>query len=265
MIHDVNGERFAWREDGDGPLVVLFHGLGGTRISWDPQLAGLAHRWRVAAWDMPGYGNSAALADEPVTFRALADAAADWIHELGDPAAHVVGISMGGMIAQYLAAWHPERVRSLTLLATSAKFGMDGTQPAEWRAARLAALDDGLEPADFAERVLRSLAAPHIANEVFEAQRAAMARITGAALRRSIDCLVTHDTTHLLGGIHHPTLVAIGALDQETPLAYAEHLARYLPDARLQVVADSGHLLNAEAPDRVNELIAAHLTSLETA
>lgn len=264
MTHDVDGARFAWREAGDGPLVVLLHGLGGSRISWEPQLAGLSDRWRVAAWDMPGYGRSAPLTTEPVTFRALADAAADWIDAVGEHAAHVVGISMGGMVAQYLAAWHPDRVRSLTLLATSPKFGMDGTQPDEWRAARLAALDEGLEPVDFAERVLRSLAGPNITDAAFEQQRAAMARVAGAALRRSIDCLVTHDTTHLLGGIHHPTLVAVGALDLETPLAYSEHLARHLPDARLQVVADAGHLLNVEAPDRVNELIAAHLTSLET-
>ena len=118
MIHDVDGARFAWRECGDGSIVALFHGLGGSRISWEPQLHGLSDRWRVAAWDLPGYGNSAPLPDEPYTFHALASAAAGWITELGAQKVHVVGISMGGMIAQYLAAWHPDRVRSLTLLST---------------------------------------------------------------------------------------------------------------------------------------------------
>jgi len=264
MLHDVDGAGFAWRETGDGPLVVLLHGLGGSRLSWEPQLHGLGHRWRVAAWDMPGYGGSAALDIEHVTFGALADAAADWITGLGTSAAHVVGISMGGMVAQYLAAWHPASVRSLTLLATSPRFGIDGTQPDEWRAARLAALDAGQEPVEFAERVLRSLAGPHITDDAFEGQRAAMARVTGAALRRSIDCLVSHDTTELLADIRQPTLVAVGALDRETPPTYSQHLASHLPNAHLSVVDGAGHLLNVEAPDRVNQLLIDHLTSVET-
>lgn len=264
MVHDVDGARFAWREAGDGSLVVLLHGLGGSRLSWEPQLAGLSDGWRVAAWDMPGYGNSAPIDADRVTFRALAQAAADWIEALGEAAAHVVGISMGGMVAQYLAAWHPDRVRSLTLLATSPRFGMDGTQPDEWRAARLAPLDAGQEPIDFAERVLRSLAGPHLSDEAFEDQRAAMARVTGVALRRSIECLVTHDTTELLADIRQPTLVLVGALDRETPPAYSEHLADHLPNALLRVIDEAGHLLNVEAPERANELIIEHLTSVET-
>ena len=138
--------------------------------------------------------------------RALRVAAAGWITELGAQKVHVVGISMGGMIAQYLAAWHPDRVRSLTLLSTSPRFGLDGTLPDTWRAARLAPLDDGQEPADFAEVVLRGIAGPQISAPALEGQRAAMARINGAALRRSINCLVTHDTRRLLPLIKQPTL-----------------------------------------------------------
>ncbi len=79
VVSDVQHDRFAWREAGTGDLVVLFHGLGGSRISWDAQLAGLSDRHRVVAWDLPGYGAAAPLPDEPLTFRALADAAADLI------------------------------------------------------------------------------------------------------------------------------------------------------------------------------------------
>ena len=152
---DVRCHGFAWRERGNGELVVFLHGLGGSRISWDPQLDAIGTTRRAAAWDLPGYGDAAPLADHPVTFRALATAAHRWIAELGAARAHVVGISMGGMIAQYLAAWHPTIVRSLTLLSSSPAFGLDGTQPQVWQAARLAPLDQGLEPADlpFALRV----------------------------------------------------------------------------------------------------------------
>ena len=212
---------------------------------------------------MPGYGAAAPLADEPVTFSALAQAAADWIAALGAERAHVVGISMGAMVAQYLAAWHPDRVRSLTLLSTSPKFGMDGTTAESWRAARLAPLEAGWEPVEFAERVLRGIAGPNLADAAYESQRAAMARVSGAALRRSIDCLVTHDTTALLPMITAPTLVLVGELDEETPPAYSHYLVDHLPDARLVVIPDAGHLLNAEAPEHVNLLIAEHLTAVE--
>lgn len=261
---DVQQAGFAWREAGDGELVVLLHGLGGSRISWEPQLHDLSVDRRIAAWDMPGYGMSAPLPDDPLTFRALAGAAADFIRLLGDEHAHVVGISMGGMIAQYLAAWFPARVRSLTLLASSPAFGLDGTDPDEWRAARLAPLDQGQEPADFADRVLRALAGPGITETALAQQREAMGRVSGAALRRSIGCLITHDTRPLLDGIEAPTLVMVGELDAETPVAYSEHLAERLPAATLAVVPGAGHLLNVEAPDLVDELILHHLTRVES-
>ena len=260
---DISANGLAWREYGDGELVVFLHGLGGSRIAWDAQLTALGTRWRTAAWDMPGYGAAEPLAIEPVTFRALADATAVLISALGAERAHVVGISMGGMIAQYLAAGHPDRVRSLTLLSTSPKFGMDGTTADDWRAARLAPLNAGWEPVEFAERVLRGIAGPHLNATAYESQRAAMARVSGAALRRSIACLVTHDTTALLPTITAPTLVLVGALDEETPPSYSQYLVDHLPNARLVVIPDAGHLLNAEAPDQVNALIAQHLTAVE--
>lgn len=254
---------FAWRERGHGELVIFLHGLGGSRTAWDAQLATCSSRWRASAWDMPGYGAATPLPDEPLTFRALAEAASTWIGEMGAQRAHVVGISMGAMVAQHLAAWHPERVRSLTLLSSSPKFGMDGTTVERWRTARLAPLDAGWEPVEFAERVLRGIAGPHLTEVAYESQRAAMARVTGAALRRSIECLVTHDATALLPTIPAPTLVMVGELDQETPLAYSQYLVDHLPNARLAVVPGAGHLLNAEAPEQVNRLLAEHLTAVE--
>jgi 3-oxoadipate enol-lactonase len=251
---DVNGEQFAWRESGDGPVLILLHGLGGSRLSWEPQLEGLADRHRVIAWDMPGYGASRPLEAE-VTFTALADSVIAFLDTLGAGEVHLGGISFGGMIAQYVAARHPRRVLSLALLSTSPMFGLDGTKPDEWRAARLAPLDAGREPVDFAGDVLRAIAGPHISAAAMEEQRAAMARVTGRALRASIDCLVTHDSTALLPAITAPTVCMVGDLDQETPAAYGFALADLIPNARLAVIPMAGHLLNVEAPEAVNQLL----------
>ena len=258
---DVRGVAIAWRESGSrgaDEVVLLLHGLGGSRISWEAQLADLGRRALVAAWDLPGYGASPPLAG-PTTFPALADAVVAWADELGVGRVHLVGISFGGMIAQYAAAAHPERIASLTLLATSPKFGLDGTEPEAWRAARLAPLDAGQEPIDFADRVLGALAGPNITAEAMAGQRAAMARITSTALRRSIDCLVTHDSRGVLSQIGAPTAVLVGGLDDETPVAYAQAIVDLVPGATLEVVPGAGHLLNVEAPDAVDAAIVRQI------
>ena len=251
---DVDGEVFAWRESGSGPALVLLHGLGGSRLSWEPQLAALSLDHRVVAWDLPGYGGSRAV-QGAVDFTALSDAVIEFLDTIGVAQAHLAGISFGGMIAQYVAARYPSRILSLTLLSTSPAFGLDGTNPDEWRAARLAPLDAGREPVDFADDVLGAIAGPNISAEALAGQRAAMARISGAALRTSIDCLVTHDSIALLPKITAPTVCIVGDLDEETPVGYAFALTDLIPGARLAVIPQAGHLLNVEAPDAVNRLL----------
>ena len=255
---DIDGAPFAWRESGPtgsaGPVLVLLHGLSGSRLSWEPQLQGLGGQHRVVAWDMPGYGESAPLDGEP-TFGSLADAVIDFFDAIDAEIVHLAGISFGAMIAQYVAARSPSRLASLTLLSTSPAFGLDGTKPAEWRAARLTPLDAGLEPADFAMDVLSSIAGPNISPEALDGQRAAMARVPGREMRRSIDCLVTHDSRELLPLSDVPTVCAVGELETETPVSYGYALADLIPHARLVVVPDAGHLLNVESPDAVNELL----------
>jgi pimeloyl-ACP methyl ester carboxylesterase len=173
---------------------------------------------------------------------------------------------MGGMIAQYLAAFHPSRVRSLTLLATSPKFGLDGTDPTEWRAARLAPLNRGVQPSDFAPAVLRSLAGPSITSEALDSQIAAMGRVTAAALRTSIECLITHDSRALLSGIVAPTQCLVGSLDDETPVEYSRAIAAGIGrNTPVRVIDGAGHLLHVEAPDAVNALIAEHCRAADSA
>src|SRR5690349_12205610 len=157
---DVEGP-IAWREAGprDGEHVALLHGLGGSRTAWDPQIEALAAAgYRVAAWDMPGYGASESI--EPLSFGALADAVGRWLDALGAESAHVVGLSLGGMIAQHVALRLPARVRSLALLDTSPAFGLDGTTTADdWLDQRLRPLASGETPASIAPAVLKAIMA----------------------------------------------------------------------------------------------------------
>ena len=148
---DMDGP-LAWRERGRGAPVVFLHGLGGSRTSWEPQLADLSAGFRCIAWDMPGYGASAPI--QPLTFAGIADAVARLLDKAGVDRAHLVGESFGGMHALHAALRHPDRISRLVLANTSPAFGADGTDADAWRRARLAPLDAGHTPADIAEQVL---------------------------------------------------------------------------------------------------------------
>lgn len=259
---DVDEGPIAWREAGAGETVVLLHGLGGSRTAWRPQLEALGTHRRVVAWDLPGYGASAPL-DGPLTFPALADAVARLLDALAVDRAHLVGLSMGGMVAQHAALQHPDRVRSLALLSTSPAFGLDGTRPEDWKVARLVPLEAGREPNDYAAGVITAIAGPEISPAMVAEQAAAMGRISGAAMRRAIDCLPTHDLRGRLGEVTAPALVMTGELDRETPPPYGRALADELRTATFRTVPGAGHLLPVEAPDVVNGALADHFVRVE--
>lgn len=254
---DVDEAPTAWRERGSGPVALFLHGLGGSRTAWEPQLAGLSDLRRCVAWDMPGYGASTGLPD---SFGSVAAAAAALVRRLGagpegDGPVDVVGLSLGGMVAQHLAIEHPEVVRSLVLLDSSPAFGLDGTTRQDWLALRLEPLAAGRTPAELAPAVMAAISGPEVTQDQLAEGVAAMSRVPPEGLRAACLTLVTHDTRERLGAIHHPTLVAVGEYDRETPLPYAELLAAGIPDARLAVIPGAGHLSPLEQPDRVNALI----------
>lgn len=255
---DVDAAPTAWREDGpaDGPVAVFLHGLGGSRTAWRPQLEGLSGTRRVVAWDSPGAGASQRVAER--TFDAYADRALALIDAVSpaDPV-DLVGMSFGGMVAQYAAAKRPDRVRSLVLLCTSPKFGLDGTDPVAWQEHRLAGLEAFGTPAAAAQPILSSLAganAQHVVPEAVES----MARVTMEGLLDNIATITSHDSRGILPTIPVPTLVLVGEDDDETPVAYGQAIVDLMPDARLEVIPGAGHLLNLEAPDAVNAAIRRH-------
>lgn len=256
---DVDSSPVAWREAGNGPTAVFLHGLGGGRTAWRPQLAGLSDHRRCVAWDAPGYGESARVS--ATSFGAYANAAVDFIDTVSPEApVDLVGMSFGGMIAQYATAQAPSRIRTLTLLCTSPKFGLDGTDPDEWRAHRLSGLEAMGSPAAAAPAILSSLAGPNGAHVVPEAVEA-MSRVPLAGLLDSLSTIASHDTRAILPTIHVPTLILVGELDEETPVAYAQAIDDLLPNSRMVVIPGAGHLLNLEAPEEVNALMLEHWSS----
>src|SRR5260370_31961929 len=158
------GSVLAYSEAGAGTPLVLLHGIGSAARAFDHQLAGLSERLRVIAWDAPGYGGSTCLAPESPRAADYATALAAMLDALGIPACHLVGHSLGTLIAVSFAADHPARILSLTLASVAA--GQARLPAAEREKALAQRLGDVVElgPRRMAEqrgpRLLASTATP---------------------------------------------------------------------------------------------------------
>ena len=245
-------------EDAPGLPILFLHGLGGDASNWQPQLDELGALHRCIAWTMPGYGTSAPLIQP--SFVALAAAAVDLLDGLGCETACVVGLSLGGYVAQQLVLDHPDRVERLVLCATTSAFGKPGSSfNEEFLASRLAPLDLGETPATMASQVVRDLVgpAPHGGAELNAV--ASMQRITPDAYRQALKTLVTWDARDAVASIATRTLCIAGADDATAPVRAMQRLADAIPNATLEVLVDCGHLLNLERPREFNHILRAFL------
>lgn len=243
----------------EGLPVVFLHGIGGDAESWRPQLDSLSSDYRAIAWDMPGYGDSAPL--KAMTFPALAEAVSTLLDRLSIERAHLVGHSLGGMIAQRFAKAYPERLRSLTLFATSAAFGKraGGELDEDWRQSfveqRLGPLDRGASMAELAPRLVQGLVGDEPEPKGLEQAILSMAAVPEAGYRAAIHCLTGFDQEADLRKIHAPTLILAGEKDPVAPPRVMKRMADVIPNARFEMLPGCGHLANLERPDAFNRVL----------
>ena len=228
----------------EGAPVVLFANSIGTSFHiWDAQAAALADRYRVLRYDMRGHGLSG-VTPAPYSM--------DLLDALGIARAHVCGLSIGGMMAQRLAAKAPQRVGALVLCDTASRIG----PPSVWedriaaiRAGGLSGIAQGVMARWFTER--------------FRAERPAQIRGFIAMLSRTTDegyigCAMAirdADLREDAARIATPTLVLVGDQDLATPPALAQELAEAIPGARFAVLKDAAHIPCVEQA----EVLTGHL------
>lgn len=246
MIHLESEER------GSGFPVLLIMGLGYGRWGWEPLVGPLAERWRVVWYDNRGIGGSDVPAG-PYTAAQLAEDAIQVLDEHGADRAHVVGTSLGGMVAQEVALAWPERVEKLALLCTTGG-GSDG-YPFPEQTLRLLAEAPSLAP-DVALRrfvenavsargeLVETLIARRLANPPdptgWQAQAAASAAF---------------DAWARVGEVRHETLVLAGDEDNVVDWRNSQLLAERIPNARLELLPGTGHLFFWERPAEVVNLL----------
>ena len=260
QMNDHDHQPIGWREAGSGDVVVFLHGMPGSRTAWDRQLEGLSGRYRCVAWDMPGYGGSAPI-DPKCGFPVLLDALQDFVtSRLNAPRVHLVGLSLGGMIAMHAAARGDDYIRSIAVLDASPCFGFGGGSDAdEFVASVVQGLEEAPSVADFAAAIIPSLVGPNCSAPLIEEATASMVRASAQGLEMSARLIAGHDVRDGLGSIGVPALVMAGEHDQDTPMAYAEFIAGEIGNSTLACVPDAGHLSNLENAAFVNAQLEAFL------
>jgi 3-oxoadipate enol-lactonase len=246
---------------GNGEPLLLIQGMSGTHISWgEPFRAALEEEFEVIVFDNRGIGFSAPI-DGPFTITEMAADTAGLLDALELDSAHVVGISMGGMIAQDLVLAHPDRLRSLTLGCTYC--GGPGSQlmPRENVEKLAAGLNSGSR-----EQAIRAgwevnLSPAFRADESgWDAFREMATRVPAAkqTIELQVQAIFGHDTHERLGEIAVPTLIIHGDDDGVLPFANGELIASLMPAARFEPLAGVGHMFWWEQPDRSAGLIREH-------
>jgi pimeloyl-ACP methyl ester carboxylesterase len=259
------GELELWVERrGSGPDVLLIAGLGDPAEAWQPQLDGLADRYRVSAFDNRGVGRSP-LPDEPLSVATMADDAAAILRALDVPAAHVAGFSMGSTIAQELALRHPELVRSLVLVSTYARpDALLRSQFAFWSWLAEAAPSERAFFEAFFTWVYTPRAHADGTVDQFVGEALAFAhQQTVEGFQAQVDACLAHDTADRLSRIAAPTLVLSGEFDTILPPRFGRFVAAEIPNARFELMPGEAHQPFQEVPDEFNARVDAFWRELD--
>jgi len=241
--------------------VVLLHGLADTHALWRHQVAALAASYRVIAFDLRGHGRSPHPGGE-FTLRDLAEDVRHAVEELGIGRAVVVGLSMGGGVAQILALEHPDLVVGLGLVSTSSEFPDETRERFVSRAAvaerdGMAAVVDATVPRWFTPEFTQLHP-----DEVARTRRGVLA-IDPAAFAAASRANAVRDLTARLDEVRCPVLFVGGADDPARPQRALDIYRRTLPDLRAEIVEGTSHLVPVEAPDRFNAVLLAFLAELD--
>lgn len=239
------------------PTIMFANSLGTSLAAWDQQVAALAQRYRILRYDMRGHG----LTDcppGPYEILGLVDDAVALLHALDIPRVHFCGLSIGGMVAQSIAAEAPNRIASVVLCSTASVIG----PPKIWddrvaavRAGGMAAIVDGVLARWFTEKFRNE----HAAEARGFANMLARTPVEGYAGC----CLAIReaDLRYEAGEMVCPALVIVGEEDQATPPSAAQALAASIRGAQFALVEGAAHIPIAERPDAVTGLIHEFLTA----
>jgi 3-oxoadipate enol-lactonase len=240
----------------DAPVLLLGGSLGTTLEMWDPQVSELSAAHRVVRFEHRGHGGSP-VPTGPYTIDQLGTDVVTMLDRLGLSHVSYCGLSIGGMVGQWLAINAPERIDKLILLCTSPHL-----PPASaWRA-RAATVREAGTPEVVADAVLSRWFTPGYAAsypDIVARYRATICSVDPEGYAGCCEAIADMDLRDGLRGITAPTLVVAGRQDPSIPPAHGEAIAAAIPGARAEILDPGAHLASVERADAVTALIAEHL------
>lgn len=252
-----NGYKIGYEETGAGGTapIIFLHGVGSDRNVWRPQLAHFGKNRRAVAFDYPGYGDSDP-APEGTTRDDYASAVISAMHELGIDRAHICGLSLGGVVA--IAIHHADEKRCASLILADT-FAVHPQGEAIYERAKTASENLRAMAEARVDMLLAQPAAPSLRREVVET----MARIDPAAYCIGAEAVWLADQRERAKQIRVPTLILVGDQDLITPPELSDELARLIPNARVQVIEDAGHISNLEKPAEFDRAVDQFISDIE--
>ena len=257
MKINVRGLEMYYEITGSGLPVVCISGLSQDHFGWMFQAPALAAAgYQCITFDNRDAGQTAQ-SPSAYDIRQMADDTIGLMDALGLSSAHIVGMSMGGTIAQEMALDQPERVSSLTLVCTFAAMDPETAGIVRaWRAAR-----PHCDEVEFVQ-MLSSWLFTHRFFQNADAVRGFLEIVRGnpfpqsaVAFQRQCDALLAHDAADRVAGITAPTQVVVGAEDKLTPVRHSRWLADRIPGARCVEVPEASHVLTMETPEAFNRVL----------
>ncbi len=258
----MNYVELAYEDVGAGIPIVCIHGHPFNQSMWYPQVEALQADFRVITFDLRGYGQSL-LNKNTVTFQDYALDTLALMDELRIDAAVIMGLSMGGQIAQEVWYQSPTRVGALVLADTFASLDAPAGKQARYTTAdRL--LAEGMEP--YAYETLPKMVCPstiqyqpEVAQHVLNMMSTTPPIGAATALRARAE---RRDYVPMLGDITVPTLITVGTEDAFTPVSDAQFMHERIPYSQLLVVDNAGHMPNLEQPAIFNQALSDFIAAL---
>jgi 3-oxoadipate enol-lactonase len=238
-----------------GPTLMLSHALGCTMRMWEPQMAALTQLFRVIRYDQRGHGKSA-VPPCPYSMERFGRDVLAILDDLNIEKVHWCGLSMGGMVGQWLGANAPQRFHKIILANTSCYY----PDPTNWHNRIKAVKDDGI--ASVADAVIAGWLTADFREREPRISANMKAMLVASPVQGYLACcevLSTLDQRALLPRIKSPTLVIAGRHDMATPVASGEFIRRQIPGAALTIL-DAAHISNVEQSDAFTDAVVGFLT-----
>ena len=252
----------AFEVRGQGDSVLFLHGIGGNRGNWDGELARFGTHWRAIAMDFRGYGDSDPI-NEPFAFADFAADALGVLDTLELARAHVVGLSMGGLVAQALYASAPERVASLCLVAcrSGAEPVLPGARGESFINERLGPLRSG-GPEALAQSLAPSLIGQKASGQAKEQVMASLRKVRPDSYLKIMEARMRIAPFLDPAKVRVPVLVVGSDEDKVAPLQQMRELAASIPGAKFALIEGAGHLINIEKPLEFDQALMDFLGDL---